>query len=48
MKFRSYRRYNKDTFVHELQEIDWNVGKNNHDINLAVDSWNKRKEKSSR
>lgn len=36
---RSYRNYNKDSFLEDLRNIDWNSATENNDVDLAIHSW---------
>lgn len=39
IEYRSYRTYDKTSFVHDLEAIDWNTVEANNDFNSAVETW---------
>ena len=42
IQFRSYKNYDKDSFVSDLRQVPWHVALNNHeDIDDCIDTWNK-------
>ena len=40
IKYRSYRKYDKSSFIKDLKETGWNVVDLNGDIDPAVEMWN--------
>ena len=42
IQFRSYKNYNRDSFVSELRQVPWHVAVNNHeDIDDCINTWSK-------
>lgn len=42
IQFRSYKNYNRDSFVSELRQVPWHVAVNNHeDIDDCIYTWSK-------
>ena len=42
IQFRSFKNYNRDSFVSDLHQVPWHVALNNHeDIDDCIDTWSK-------
>ena len=42
IQFRSFKNYNRDSFVSDLRQVPWHVALNNHeDIDNCTDTWSK-------
>ena len=42
IEYRSYRKYDKSSFIKDLKETDWNMVDFNGDIDPAVEMWKTR------
>ena len=40
IEYRSYRKYDKSSFIKDLKETDWNMVDLNGDVDSAVEMWN--------
>ena len=40
IEYRSYRKYDKSSFIEDPKETDWNMVDFNGDVNPAVEMWN--------
>ena len=40
IEYRSYRTYDKNAFINDLKEVDWDLVTNRDNINSAVNGWN--------